>query len=380
MKAKLYHYENNEIKALVSEIDEFIVEPSLVLVFGENEIISSEMLWIDIKKKFTNSHIVYCSTAGEISGSDVKENMAVITALYFENTPIKTALINIKAYQNSTLAGQALASILNVEGLKYVLLLSDGALVNASQLISGMEVVYNGNIPITGGLAGDRENFATTLVGLNNLPESGNIAAIGFYGDSLQIGHGSMGGWDVFGPEKTITKSEGNILFEIDGKNAMAIYRDYLGKYADELPGSALLFPLAIKDGESDELLVRTILSIDNENQSMVFAGEVPEGTKVRFMKVNFDNLIEAASIAAKKSVFDFGELKPDYALLISCVGRKLILKHRIEEELEAVLDVFDATVMSGFYSYGELSPFTKNGVCQLHNQTMTITTFTEIL
>jgi hypothetical protein len=202
---------------------------------------------------------------------------------------------------------------------------------------------------------------------------------IGFYGEHIKVGHGSLGGWDEFGPERIVTKSEKNVLFELDNKNALELYKQYLGSYADELPGSALLFPISISNDAQDTKNVRTILSIDESNQSMTFAGNLPEGSKVRLMKANFDKIINASGSAAHQAVsFDFD--KPDLAILISCVGRKLILNDRVEEEIEIAKDIFGAeTCVSGFYSYGEISPLVKSQKCELQNQTMTITTLKEI-
>lgn len=292
---------------------------------------------------------------------------------------MKSLTKNIRDFSDSFEAGRSVFAGLNGDNLSYVLVISDGGLVNGSELVRGIDSVNTARIPVTGGLAGDGANFNYTLVGCNGKPERGNIVAIGFYGKHLKIGHGSLGGWDTFGPEKTVTRSAANHLFEIDGKSALDIYKRYLGKYADELPGSALLFPLSVRvDGAASDV-VRTILSINNDDQSMVFAGDVPEGAKVRFMKANFDSLIDAATHAAGATLTQMTERKPRLALLVSCVGRKLILGKRIDEETEAVKTrLGDDTLLTGFYSYGEISPLVPGTKCELHNQTMTITTFDE--
>lgn len=254
---------------------------------------------------------------------------------------------------------------------------SDGSLVNGSELTKGLNQAA-GNILVTGGLAGDDANFRSTLVGLNRNPAEGNIVAIGFYGHKLLVTHGSQGGWDMFGLERTVTKSQGNVLYEINEQSALDLYKKYLGPDVDNLPASALLFPLALTIQGQSEPIVRTILSIDEEQKTMTFAGDIPENSKVRLMKANFDKLIDASSKAAENSLKN--NRKPDFALLISCVGRKLILGPRTEEEVEAVADALpEGTMIAGFYSYGEISPFNSSATCQLHNQTMTITSFYEL-
>lgn len=380
MQASLSIYKNGSF--LVNEkSDEFAPSvANLILGFGEKNILATQNIYQQLHEKYPSADIVLCSTAGEIYSEAVLDDTVTVAALAFDNTSIQSVSVNIDDYSNSFDAGYSLVKMLPVQGLAYLLVISDGAKVNGSELVRGINEVVQNKIPITGGLAGDAARFSSTLVGLNNEPTSGRIACIGFYGEHLQISHGSFGGWDMFGPERTITKSESNKLYEIDDKDAIELYKLYLGRYADELPGSALLFPLSVTLPGSTEPLVRTILSIDNANKAMVFAGDVPAGSKVRFMKANFDKLVDAAALAGNQAFTMNGGVTPKLALLISCVGRKLILESRVEEEVLAVSETFgDKTLLTGFYSYGEISPFTESTSCQLHNQTMTITTFNEI-
>jgi len=351
----------------------------LVIGFGEKGYLSNNTSYHLLKELFPNSNIALCSTSGEIFHTEVLDDSLSVTAIQFDKTDVQAASVSINDFKSSYEAGATLVKQLSQNELKYIFILSDGGLVNGSELVRGIESVIHHSIPVTGGLAGDGTSFKSTLVGLNEDPKQGNILAIGFYGDALKIGHGSMGGWEMFGLEKKITKSISNELFEIDNANALDIYKQYLGNYADELPGSALLFPLSIKLDNDTNSVVRTILSINNDTKSMVFAGDVPEGSKVRFMKANFDKLIDAASDAAQSSLVSLDDISPKLAILISCVGRKIILNKRVEEEVEAVVDVLgNNSVITGFYSYGEISPLNANAKCELHNQTMTITTFDE--
>jgi hypothetical protein len=380
MKVSSYLYINGNIEKSKNENFVDTNKCQLLIGFGEKKYLIENPTFEGLKKKFPNATIALCSTAGEIFASEVLNNSLTLTAIEFEKTKVQSANINISQYKSSFEAGVALIQKLDQKDLKYVFVLSDGGRVNGRELVRGIETIINHKIPVTGGLAGDGTDFQSTLVGLNEDPKTGNILAVGLYGNNIKIGHGSMGGWEMFGLEKKITKSISNELFEIDNANALDIYKEYLGKYANELPSSALLFPLSIKLNESENPIVRTILSINNETKSMIFAGDVPEGSKVRFMKANFDKLIDAASDAAESSLVNLKESTPKLAILISCVGRKIILDKRIDEEVEAVINVLGTdAVITGFYSYGEISPLHPNTKCELHNQTMTITTFDEI-
>jgi hypothetical protein len=380
MKAAAYLYKSEKIESSndLEGLDK--LKCQLVFGFGNKELLLNKNMYLQLRKTFPVANIALCSTAGEIFNYEVLDDSLSIMAIEFNNTSIHSASVNISSYDSSYDAGADLISKIDQMDLKYIFILSDGGKVNGSELVRGIESVVQHKIPVTGGLAGDGIRFLSTLVGLNEQPESGNIVAIGFYGNSIKISHGSMGGWEMFGPEKTITRSVSNELFEINNVNALDLYKQYLGKYAEELPGSALLFPLSIKLPGVNDPIVRTILSVNNESKSMIFAGDLPEGAKVRFMKANFDKLIDAASDAAQKSLVQFKSEPPKLSILISCVGRKLILGDRVDEEVEAVKNVFgETTVISGFYSYGEISPLNINTKCELHNQTMTITSFDEI-
>lgn len=349
----------------------------LVLCFSAKHLLHSEELYIYLRREYPSAEIAICSTAGEIYHDTVNNDTAVITAMQFDGTQVRTAMVDIRNFSNSYDAAAALLKELPAEELTYVMILSDGSLVNGSELVKGFQSAKE-NILVTGGLAGDAADFKSTLVGLNQQPSEGKILAVGFYGQRLKVTHGSQGGWDMFGLEKEITRSSGNKLYEIENENALDTYKRYLGPDAENLPGSALLFPIAVIIPGESKPVVRTILSINEADRSMTFAGDVPEGSKLRFMRANFDSLTMAAATAAHHAMLE--DRKPDFSLLVSCVGRKLILGPRIEEEVEAVCDTVGAGVpVAGFYSYGEISPFNEGGGCQLHNQTMTITSFYEL-
>ena len=329
---------------------------------------------------YPKAHLFGCSTSGEIRGTKVSDDTLVATAIYFEHTGIDSARITLDQVSSSLEAGEMLAQSIKKDGLVHVFVLSDGLNVNGSELVKGLAKNLPKEVTITGGLAGNGDRFEETYVLCDDVPSKNTVAILGLYGSNLKIGYGSMGGWDPFGPERLITKSKENVLYELDGKSGLEIYKKYLGEHASGLPATGLLFPLSIRTKEGESGIVRTILSVNETEQSMTFAGEIPEKAYARFMKANFERLIDGAHEAAKISFNAINKTPPDLAILISCVGRKLVLKQRIEEEVETIRDVLGGSaVLTGFYSYGEISPFAPGEPCALHNQTMTITTFTEI-
>jgi hypothetical protein len=355
-------------------------ETTLIIVFGSTCFFKQTNPFDDLSQHFRLSKIIGCSTAGEISGQTITDNSLVVGIIDFEKTDLKTASIRILDGFHSFDAGAEIANQLNDKHLRGVLIFSEGLNVNGSQLISGVNSVLPDSVVVTGGLAGDGDKFQKTWVLKNGYPESDFVSAVGFYGDHVKIGHGSKGGWDIFGPERRVTKSTNNVLYEIDGKPALELYKSYLGERATELPASALLFPLALRANSTDEnQIVRTILGVNEANQSMTFAGDLPENSLVQLMRANFDRLIDGAAEAALMTGNKtFNQTNDVFSIVISCVGRRLILGERAEEELEAVAEFLPPnTKQIGFYSYGEISPFSI-GHCELHNQTMTITTITE--
>ena len=254
---------------------------------------------------------------------------------------------------------------------------SDGLLVNGSKLIKGLQSILGTNIPINGGLAGDSADFTMTKVGANNAMQSGQIALIGFYGKHLKMHDGCFSGWDEFGHERTITRSKDNVLYELNGKPALDIYKRYLGEEAKDLPGSALLYPLKIYEpGAKTHELIRSVIGVNEEDKSLIFAGDVPENYNARLMVGNSDNLVTGAENAAKS--IPKCDPKNSVALLVSCIGRFLVLGPRSYEEVTEVSDILNGIPQVGFYSYGEISAHHKSGTCDLHNQTMTITVLEE--
>lgn len=379
MKTIQFNYLNSiETETFSSENIPF--EPSLVLIFGGRDILSKSTIVQKIRAVYPTSVICGCSTSGEISGTNVNDLSITITAVKFGKTKISYQEVNINDYKNGVEAGKILAGKLDPDGLKHVFVLSEGLHVNGTELVTGLRSNLPAGVNVTGGLAGDGADFSKTLI-ISNSGElkSDIITAIGFYGEKLNVGYGSFGGWDSFGIERSVTKSEGNVLFEIDNTPALEIYKSFLGEQAKDLPASGLLFPLSMRLETESAPVVRTILAVDEAKQSLTFAGDIPEGSYIKLMKANIDRLISGAEEAAKVSLNPLTENRPKLVILISCVGRKLVLKQLVEEEVEAVKEVVgEQAVLTGFYSYGEIAPFLQGAKCELHNQTMTITTFSE--
>jgi hypothetical protein len=354
--------------------------PQLALLFGSRASLTDVESIASIQRRFPKATLLGCSTAGEILDSSIYDDTVSVTAIRFDDTRIVAVSVAIANPADSRAAGATLARSFPADGLVHLFVLSDGLNVNGSELVKGLNEGLPVGVTLSGGLSADGSAFGETTVVFRETASSRTIAAVGFYGNRLEVGCASLGGWDSFGPERLVTKSEGNVLYELDGLSALELYKRYLGEHAKDLPGSGLLFPLSIRSPDDGSSVVRTILAVNEEAQSLTFAGDVPIGWYGRLMKANFDRLIDGATGAARGSVTNASAPQPDLAILISCVGRRMVLRQRTEEELEGVREVFGpGTFLTGFYSYGEISPFTPTAKCALHNQTMTITSFREI-
>ena len=332
----------------------------------------------ELHRAYPQGVVVGCSSSGEIAQADVLDEAISVAIVRFEHTRIQVSRRPIQA-GDSAEVGSALGRSLQADDLRSVLVLSDGLDVNGTALSAGITAAVREGVVVTGGLAGDGDRFQQTWVFVDGELRPGCVVAIGLYGDRLAVGHGSRGGWDPFGPVRRVTASDGNVLHTIDHRPALSLYKTYLGDRASGLPATALLFPLALRDPDvPGRDLVRTVLSIDEEQQSMTFAGDLPQEAQIQLMRANFERLIDGAAEAATMSLSALDRDQPVLAVAISCVGRRLVLGQATEEEVEATLEGLPpGSVQAGFYSYGELSP-AGQGSCELHNQTMTLTVWRE--
>ena len=356
----------------------------LVFFFGARQALASGERYRELHAMFPGAYILGCSTGGQIHNSDVTDDEIAAAAIRFNGTKLRVASEAAPSPESSRACGQKIGRALAASDLVGIFVLSDGLNVNGSELVAGIVGAVGERVSVTGGLAGDGADFVETLVGADCAPRKHLVAAVGFYGPTIRIGHGSAGGWDQFGPRRRITRSRGNVLFEFDGEPALDLYERYLGpEEARGLPGSGLLFPIRIFNPERpDHDLVRTILAVDREARSMTFAGDVPEGWTAQLMRGNFDRLAAGAATAARQAVEGIGSERTadQVAILVSCIGRRLLMGQHTADELEAASAEFGPLMPQlGFYSYGEISPHRVSGVCELHNQTMTVTTIAEV-
>ena len=350
-----------------------------VLIFGAKALFLDNRIYTELRDLYPNAYFIGGTTSGEIYNNMATENTLSATAVYMEKTEVQFASITIE--NGNCFAGAAdLVSKFSSQNLKHVFMISEGININGSKLVEGLVNHLPSGVTLSGGLAGDGNRFEETFVMANDYPKQNCIVAIGFYGESVKFGYSSIGGWSPFGIERVITKSEDNILYELDGKPALDLYKEYLGEYAEGLPFAGLYFPLMVRSKDHRRTFVRTIQKVDEQAKALIFSGDVPEGYYGKLMRSNFDRLIDGSRQAAQISLESIGLPRANLAILVSCVGRKLVLNQMISEEIDAARVILGSdTIFTGFYSYGEISPLNRDSICELHNQTMTITLIGEV-
>lgn len=350
----------------------------LVMVFGAREILAAPGFAARIAERYPSARLAGCSTGGQFIRGDVTDATVSVLALHLEHSTLRLVEMPIVNPGQSDAVGEALGAALAADDLKAVFVLSDGIRVNGSRLVAGLRASLGDAISITGGLAGDGANFAQTLVLLDGAAAADRVLGIGFYGAAFRVGHGCRDGWSPFGPRRLISKAEANVLFELDGNPALELYKRYLGEEAAGLPATGLLYPMMLTDpANSAHRVIRTVLAVDEAHQSLTFAGDMPVGWHAQLMRGDFDRLSQAAGEAAASALLATpGE---SAAILVSCIGRRLVMGENTIDEISAAKAALGENVaIAGFYSYGEISPHAESGCCELHNQTMTVTTFSE--
>jgi len=352
-------------------------EQTLILAFAASSYLANSAPFEELKKAFPNSMIVGCSTCGEIHADKLQDDSVTVAVAKFEYTKLSISYAKIEHSGDSFVSGVGLAHRLDRRGLRCAFILSGGRGVNGSELTRGLNSIFADDVILTGGIAGDGSKLSSTWILKEGMPVTGYACALGLYGDELIVGCGSEGGWSPFGPERLVTRSQGNVLYELDDQPALEVYRQYLGEHPDAFVDAGLFFPLSVRPKEhEDQHFVRTVVGINEEDNSLSFGGDIPQGSIAQLTYGKLDRLIEGAHNAAGHA--GAGCLDGMLGVAISCVARRRVLGERTEEEIEAVLSSLPrGSSLLGFYSSGEISPCA-NGHSDLHNQTMALTTFAE--
>ena len=346
----------------------------LVFVFGDIDTVEKYNHYKLLQTFYPKAQIIITSTAGNILDTSIDTYSAVATAICFNKAYVKACSLQIGSNSTKDKIQHSINSLQN-DDLKHLFLFGPG-IQNEANFLDTLEI--KAGVTISGGFAGDAFRFDHTYQQLNNQGSQNTFIIIGLYGSTLHIETSSETGWQEFGSQRVITKAKKNIIYEIDNQPAIELYKRYLGKRANDLPKSALRFPLSIKDHQNDKSRVVRALTQINQDNSLTFSAEIKEGSIVKLMKTNVHNTLDSAFLAAKK-IRPFNS-NSSLTLVISCCARRNVLKQFSEEEVELIQDILTTkTQLIGFYSYGEIAPIHKiEEKSILRNHTLTITTIYE--
>jgi hypothetical protein len=353
---------------------------TLVLVFFSGDLIH-ESIWTQLVKGFPRSMMFGCSGGGAVKGAEILDSSAVVSVIRFERSRLESGSVHLSDFPDSFSAGRTLASSIPKQGLKACYVLSDGLHVNGSALVQGLRSVLGDAVDISGGLAAAEPGSAATYVLESGVPKEKMATILGLYGNRLNVVSSVGGGWKPFGLLRKITRSKGNILHTLDGKTALGLYREFLGEQARNLPGAALLFPLYLAESGSGDSrgTVRTVIGMNESEQSMTFAGDVPEGSVVQLMRSSHEKLIDAAGDAGGLASARLRPAMETLCIVASCVGRRMVLGEKTDQEIELIQSLLPhGASQTGFYSNGEIGANVP-GRYDLHNQSIAITLVQEL-
>jgi len=322
------------------------------------------------QKQFPKAKLIGSTTDGIIDGLkvyDATKNLAVFS--HFNNTEIESSFIKLSKNNNSFNGGQTLANNLIKKNTKVLIAFADGLNINGEEFLKGISLVSS-NITISGGLAGDNGNMKVTYVFDKENILSNGAVAVALNNSNLYVKTEYSFDWTALGKKLKITKSVKNRVYEIDGIPAVDIYAKYFGhELASKLPNVGIEFPL-IFNKDSVEI-GRAVLS-KHPDGSLTFAGNIPEGTLVRFGIGNIDRVLQNINYNVEKLMEEL-RYKPESIFIYSCMARRRFLGKNVKNELKVLEQL--GTVY-GFYTYGEF--FHSNNNNQLLNETVTLLSLSE--
>ena len=334
--------------------------------------------------------IIGCSSAAIISNQGIfKHGLAVMLLSLPPNVYFNIACVRDIEEKTALSAGRELGEKL-LYGFRDIrrdlsVIFSDGLMDEGSNLIYGLQERLGKSFPLVGASASDNMRFLRTYLYFNQ--EVLTDSAVGIlWGGKLNFGLGIQHGWKPLGKPRTITKSEGNIIHEIDGEPAVKIYEEYLARDLAELQKEirriSILYPIGMYLAGEQEYLLRNILSIEN-NGSLRLQGNVIQGSTIRLMIGTKESCLNATRQAlneAKKILFapivdiTKSEIK-NFVFVFDSVSRYMLLRREANQELEIIKEGFGKdTPIIGLYTYGEQAPLkaiSYQGQAYFHNQTI---------
>ncbi|MGJ8686104.1 MAG: FIST signal transduction protein [Spongiibacteraceae bacterium] len=323
----------------------------------------------DIMDAWPKLQLIGCTTDGEVSSVLAFQQDSVTLMLFCADNSIQISagigrdVSSDAAISTKSAITQATHTL--TKSVRLCIAVPESLAVNSKDILDGLANALPEGVPVVGGLAADRWQFDTTYQFHGRSLYSNTVPVLLFSG-ALRCAHGVASGWQPLGNPGTVTRSETNTVYEIDGKPALSYYRDYLGEHE---PSSN--YPLAVFT-EGEQFYLRAPSGeFDLDTGSVNFFAEVPQGAKVQMSQSNRDNILAASRESMRQAIAAYGPDEPTAALYFSCASRRQLLGTRTHEEYEQARDSIGIDVPScGFYTNGEISPMELGAPTHFHNET----------
>ena len=320
------------------------------------------------------------TTAGEFTDGEIGEESAAIMLLDLKKEHYR--VVHVETGDEDTLK---IAKSVGRQGLDTFsnpafIIASGGISTDGEMIIRGIEQAVGPKVTIFGGLAGDDFKMSGTYVFTNGKYSINGLVAIILDEDKVNVKGLATSGWEPVGTVRTITKSEGNVVYTIDDQPALDVVIKYMGvnrnidEWKDVIINVGSEFPMQLQR-ENAEPVIRAPLFANKEDRSLVCAGSVPQGSKIRFSLPPDDSVIEKVvneCATVKKEEME----NADAMIMFSCKARHLSLGPMVGDEIDQVKDVWGAPLV-GFFSYGEMGKATK-GKHEFHNNTCSLVLLSE--
>ena len=336
----------------------------VAIVFSSVEYDQERML-AGVRSVSKDALVIGTSTAGEITTEGPLGKRSVAVMLIASDTIKFYGGIGEGISKGARDAGKRAADAVKAqaeEGLKAFMMFPDVLVGNGAETVRGVLDSLGEHFPVVGGASGDDFKFVKTYQYLSEKVYSGAVAGLGLSGN-FRIGIGVKHGWLPIGTSFKVTKSEGSVLHELNGKPAIKIYEDYFGEEEakqlkiDTLAKLAITYPLGMRVEGSDEMLIRDPITVD-EKGSITCAAEIPLGSEIQLMIGSREEAIKVAKSAAENAVAQLDGGIPKAVIIFNCIARNKLFGDRSGEEIDAIQEAIGEDVpLIGFYTYGEQAP-----------------------
>jgi hypothetical protein len=374
-------------EAATNAIEKLNGTTKILIVFGAMRFNHRELL-AGIASVAVDIPMIGGTTAGEISSAGFSTGSVVIMALSNDDLEFVTGIGHNMSNDERACSVELVNDILGKTGFDpnaSLLVFPNGMGGDGLKVLEGLQLSLGKDFEITGGYLGDDERFENTYQYYNGMVYKDAIVGLMVIKKSgYKTGIGVRSGFTSIGNSFFCTSSEGNIVKEFEHANALELYKDFLGEErAERLPAVCLEYPFGIIDNnpsDSTESLfqLRCGLSVDHEKGTIALAASIPEGSEVTLTTASRGDIINGAREAAAQAKKSLGDATPMALIMFSCVGRKLVLGRRIQEEVDAVRECIGHDVpIIGFYTYGEIGPIDKTkpelSSVKFHNETVVL-------